>query len=104
LTRFDNLHRDPELSPELPSSIINSPPNTPARITKLNIKLDDDIKDLDLSKSKLRRHLRRSQAANVLLSDELELTKAALKHAIEANAQKMLRKMANGLKGLAEAL
>ena len=61
------------------SSVTNSPPDTILRAKKLNDKLLHDLAELDTLSARIRRHIRRSTDANLLLAQRLEICEESLK-------------------------
>lgn len=75
------MFNTPSPQPEPSSSATNSPPNTTDRVNKLNTKILDDVKELGEEARRMRRHIRRSMDANILLSQRLALCEADLRKA-----------------------
>lgn len=66
----------PSPPPDISSSVTNSPPDTIARVNKLNTKL---IKGLENQNQQMKRYIQRSMDANSYLTQELDLIKASFK-------------------------
>jgi hypothetical protein len=66
-------------SPEPSSSATNSPPNTAARVAKLNRSIAKDAESFEKLSKRLQKHLKRSMDANVLLCQRIEQTESELK-------------------------
>ena len=66
----------PSPPPNISSSVTNSPPDTIARVNKLNTKF---IKDLENQNQQVKLHIQRSMDANSYLSQQLDLVKESLK-------------------------
>jgi hypothetical protein len=81
LDGFDNLHRDPALSPEPASpasSATNSPPDTPRRAQRLHDKLHQALENEPHLSAKTKRHIKRSSKATVLLAQRVQLLEQSL--------------------------
>jgi hypothetical protein len=78
LTGFDT----PEPSPELSSSATNSPPNSIARVIKLNAAIAKDAKSIEKLSTRLQKSLKRSMDANILFSQRLEQANSDFKKAM----------------------
>lgn len=66
----------PSPPPDISSSVTNSPPDTIARVNKLNTKL---IKGLENQNQQMKRYIQRSMDANSYLTQQLDLMKASFK-------------------------
>lgn len=69
----------PSPPPDISSSATNSPPDTVARVNKLNAKLIKDLENLKNLNQQVKRHIQRSMDANSYLSQQFDLVKESLK-------------------------
>lgn len=66
-------------TPDIPSSITNSPLDTTQRVNKLKAKLINDIEQMEYQSQRVKSHIQRSMDTNALLAQELDLVRATLK-------------------------